>query len=56
MATPQEIIPSPVPATATQGGEVRERWLWTEPAVWTERLLTALEQGVKGGVWFSLMA
>lgn len=24
-------------------------------AVWTERMLTALEQGVKGGKWFSLM-
>ena len=26
-----------------------------ETAVWTERMLTALEQGVKGGVWFSLI-
>ena len=55
MAAVQEIKPSPVPASATQGGDVRERWLWTEPAVWTDRMLTALEQGVKGGVWFSLM-
>jgi RNA-directed DNA polymerase len=55
MAIPQETNPSLVPATATQGGDVMERWLWTEPAVWTERMLTALEQGVKGGVWFSLM-
>lgn len=55
MAAAQENNPSPVPATATQGGDVGERWLWTEPAVWTERMLTALEQGVKGGVWFSLM-
>ena len=31
------------------------RWLWTEPSVWTERMLTALEQGVKGGRWFSLI-
>jgi RNA-directed DNA polymerase len=29
--------------------------VWAEPAVWTERMLTALEQGVKGGVWFSLI-
>ena len=28
---------------------------WAEPSVWTERMLTALEQGVKGGVWFSLI-
>ena len=55
MSLPREVPPSSVPATATQGGDVRERWLWTEPAVWTERVLTALEQGVKGGVWFSLM-
>jgi len=30
-------------------------WAWTEPSVWTERMLTALQQGVKGGVWFSLI-
>jgi len=44
-----------VPATAKQVGEVRARWAWAEPSVWTERMLTALEQGVKGGVWFSLI-
>ena len=38
-----------------QVGEVRARWAWTEPAVWTERMLTALEVGVKGGKWFSMM-
>ena len=38
-----------------QDGEVRARWAWAEPAVWTERMLTALDTGVKGGVWFSLM-
>ena len=27
----------------------------SKPTVWTERMLTALEQGVKGGKWFSLM-
>ncbi len=35
--------------------EVPARRAWTEPAVWTERMLTALERGVKGGVWFSLI-
>lgn len=45
----------PVPATATQVGDVRARWAWTEPSVWTDRMLTALEQGVKGGIWFSLI-
>jgi RNA-directed DNA polymerase len=55
MTTPREAPPPAVPATAKQGGEVLERWLWTEPAVWSERMLTALEMGVKGGVWFSLI-
>jgi hypothetical protein len=36
-------------ATAKQGGEVWGRWSWVEPAAWTERMLTALEKGVKGG-------
>ncbi len=55
MTPSPEDRPPTVPATATQGGDVLSRWAWTEPAVWTERMLTALEQGVKGGVWFSLM-
>jgi RNA-directed DNA polymerase len=38
-----------------QAEEVRARWAWAEPSVWTDRMLTALEQGVKGGVWFSLI-
>ncbi len=52
-----EETPSPVPRTvgAKQGGEVRARWAWAEPSVWTDRMLTALETGVKGNVWFSLM-
>jgi RNA-directed DNA polymerase len=55
MTTAREARPSAVLATAKQDGDVRTRWAWTEPAVWTERMLTALEQGVKGGVWFSLI-
>jgi len=31
------------------------KWDWVEHSVWTERMLEALEKGVKGGVWFSLM-
>lgn len=44
-----------VPPRATQAEEVRARWGWTEPTVWTDRMLTTLEQGVKGGRWFSLI-
>ena len=42
-------------ARAKQAGEIRGRWSWVEPSVWTERMLTALEVGVKGGQWYSLI-
>lgn len=38
-----------------QVGEAESRWDWVERGVWTERMLKALETGVKGGVWYSLM-
>jgi RNA-directed DNA polymerase len=50
----EEARPAGVPQ-AKQVGEVRARWAWAEPCVWTERMLTALEDGVKGGKWFSLI-
>lgn len=57
---PLEMTPPRVSrATGTrQDGVNRERpqrWTWVEPAVWTPRMLSALDEGVKGGVWFSLM-
>lgn len=50
-----QAAPAVVPETAPQAGEVRARWAWAEAQVWTERMLTALEQGVKGGRWFRLI-
>ena len=52
--------PASVPPKAMQAGEVPDpldlrQWAWIEPSVWTPRMLTALIQGVKGGVWFSLI-
>ena len=44
----------PVPATAIQGPEAR-RFEWAEASVWTERMVSALGNGVKGGKWYSLM-
>ena len=32
-----------------------DRWGWVEPSIWTERMVAALEHGVRGGRWFSLM-
>jgi RNA-directed DNA polymerase len=50
-----EETPAEVSRGAKQAGEIRARWPWVEPCVWTERMLTALEKGVKGGQWFSLI-
>lgn len=50
----EEARPAAVPE-AKQAGEAHARWAWVEPCVWTERMLTALEDGVKGGKWFSLI-
>ena len=33
----------------------KARWEWTEESIWTDTMLTALENGVKGGKWFSLI-
>jgi RNA-directed DNA polymerase len=47
-----------VPARAKRGAEAGDRsrdWSWVEAAVWTERMVSALENGVKGGRWYSLM-
>ena len=36
------------------GGEPRELW-WAEASIWTDRMVSALGNGVKGGKWFSLI-
>ena len=48
------LFPSAVSEKNRQGREVRARWAWVEPRVWSERMLAALESGVKGKKWFSL--
>lgn len=40
--------------TDATGGERRGLW-WSEASIWTERMVSALENGVKGGKWFSLV-
>jgi RNA-directed DNA polymerase len=63
MDRPEEPTPVSVPVRARQAGEAgtwpdaarRARWSWAEPSVWTDRMLTALENGVQGDVWFSLI-
>jgi len=50
-----EAQPTGVPNKAKQVGDTQGKWNWVEPSVWTERMLTALEKGVRGGKWFSLI-
>jgi RNA-directed DNA polymerase len=54
----QQTAPA-VPGTARQGAEIQRRpapdLCWVEASIWTERMVLALADGVKGGVWFSLI-
>ena len=56
---PASLDPPPASVSGSEptrpAGHVRARWAWTAPTVWTDRMLTALETGVKGGRWFSLI-
>jgi RNA-directed DNA polymerase len=49
--------PSPVPAMAQPEGDTQAShpWTWVEASIWTERMLAALDNGVQGGRWYSLM-
>lgn len=53
-----ETKPADVPCEAKQTGDAAPggAWAWVERTIWTERMLKALETGVKGGVWFSALA
>src|SRR5215470_4846780 len=44
-----------MPERAAHGAEARPTLAGAEASVWTERMLSALVNGVKGGKWFSLM-
>ena len=45
---------SVTPMGSRQAGDIRSRWCWVEPAVWTDRMLAALKTGVKGGKWLTI--
>ena len=52
-----EITDSIVRATARPetGPDDSRTWSWVEASVWTERMLAALGNGVRGGKWHSLV-
>ena len=47
--------PVTVPFAATPAGEPPSIRDWANPSVWTDRMLTTLEQGVRGGRWHTLI-
>ena len=56
MTRSREHKPAKVPQAKQAGAvSVRENWAWTKPWIWTDRMLTALVNGVKGDQWFSLI-
>jgi len=55
MSKATEIKPVAVSEKTIRTGELLRLTFQVEPAVWTERMLMALIQGVKGGKWFSLI-
>jgi len=44
-----------VPDKAKQAETPPTEWAWVDRTVWTERMLAALGNGVKGNKWFSLI-
>ncbi len=48
---------SKVPEEARQETKTQnpDKWKWVETSVWTESMLTALVNGVRGGKWYSLI-
>jgi RNA-directed DNA polymerase len=55
MTKSTETQPVAVSARTIRTGKARDPRFWVELTVWTERMLAALETGVKGGKWFSLI-
>ncbi len=55
MAKRTDQQPTKVPFGATPAGQPPSVREWANRFVWTDRMLTALEQGVRGGKWHTLI-
>ena len=53
--TERNLGPVTVPFAATPTGEPLSIVDWANRSVWTDRMLTTLEQGVRGGRWHTLI-
>ena len=56
MTQDEEIRPAGVTGATQpkQAGDIYDRWWWIELSVWTERMLTRLEESEPTTVWFGL--
>ena len=55
-ATKQESVGSAVKAKQDADAfDIERTHGWVEASVWTDRMVSALVNGVKGGCWYSLM-
>ena len=54
-ASSSDVKPITVPFSATPRGELPEISDWAQPLVWTDRMLTTLREGVRGGKWHTLI-
>src|ERR1700756_4176779 len=55
MTKPTDQRPATVPFGATPAGQPASVKEWANRAVWNERMLDALQQGVRGGKWHTLI-
>lgn len=55
VANATERSPSTVPGRANHDGETPGPYAWAEPTIWTPRMVQALQSGVKGGRWYSVI-
>lgn len=49
-----ETVAVPAGAKQAESADARD-WAWVDREIWTERMLAALDNGVKGDKWFSLI-
>ena len=55
MTARKETKPTTVPFAATPAGKPLSVKDWANRCVWTDRMLTTLESGVRGGRWHTLI-
>lgn len=55
MKTSKQVTEAPITDEEKIQWARRFKWEWAEASIWTDPMLTALDNGVKGGKWFSLI-